>query len=141
MSSPDEDDVFMKLAEEDGKILELENVHEDEDYEKTLEITERRFSLFREYAAQSTDPVVTEIILTQAQLNKLEMGLLNARHELQTDIAKLTSRIDESRIETNFSVSNLYFWKYSAQKKLTFLKSVKHTQKQLRSKQIKSHYK
>jgi hypothetical protein len=95
MSSPDEDDVFMKLAEEDGKILELENVHEDEDYEKTLEIMERRFSLFREYAAQSTDPVVTEIILTQAQLNKLEMGLLNARHELQTDIAKLTSRIDD----------------------------------------------
>jgi len=96
MSSPDEDDVFMKLVEEDGKILEeLENVHEDEDYEKTLEIMERRFSLFREYAAQSTDPVVTEIILTQAQLNKLEMGLLNARHELQTDIAKLTSRIDD----------------------------------------------
>ena len=96
MSSPDEDDVFMKLAEEDGKILqELENVHEDEDYEKTLEIMERRFSLFREYAAQSTDPAVTEIILTQAQLNKLEMGLLNARHELQTDIAKLTSRIDD----------------------------------------------
>jgi len=54
MSSPDEDDVFMKLAEEDGKILEeLENVHEDEDYEKTLEIMERRFSLFREYAAQA----------------------------------------------------------------------------------------
>lgn len=73
MSSPDKDDVFMKLAEEDGKILEeLENVPEDEDYEKTLEIMERRFSLFREYAAQSTDPVVTEIILTQAQLNKLE---------------------------------------------------------------------
>lgn len=96
MSSPDEDDVFMKLAEEDGKILEeLENVHEDEDYEKTLEIMERRFSLFREYAAQSTDPVVTEIILTQAQLNKLEMGLLTARHELQTAIAKLTSRIDD----------------------------------------------
>ncbi|MDW0266847.1 MAG: hypothetical protein QN835_06220 [Nitrososphaeraceae archaeon] len=93
MSSPEKDDVFMKLAEDDGKILELENVHED--YEKTLEIMERRFSLFREYAAQSTDPVVTEIILTQAQLNKLEMGLLNARHELQTDIAKLTSRIDE----------------------------------------------
>ncbi|MDW0236224.1 MAG: hypothetical protein QOA08_07610 [Nitrososphaeraceae archaeon] len=94
MSSPEKDDVvFMKLAEDDGKILELENVHED--YEKTLEIMERRFSLFREYAAQSTDPVVTEIILTQAQLNKLEMGLLNARHELQTDIAKLTSHIDE----------------------------------------------
>lgn len=52
-------------------------------------------SLFREYAAQSTDPVVTEIILTQAQLNKLEMGLLNARHEHQTDIAKLTGRIDD----------------------------------------------
>ena len=96
MSSPDEDEVFMKLAEKDGKILEeLENVHEDEDYEKTLEIMERRFSLFREYAAQSTDPIVTGIILTQAQLNKLEMGLLNARHELQTDIAKLTSRIDD----------------------------------------------
>ena len=96
MSSPDEDEVFMKLAEKDGKILEeLENVHEDEDYEKTLEIMERRFSLFREYAAQSTDPIVTGIILTQAQLNKLEMGLLNARHELQTDIAKLISHIDE----------------------------------------------
>lgn len=46
MSSPEKDDVFMKLAGEDGKILEeLENVHED--YEKTLEIMERRFLLFR----------------------------------------------------------------------------------------------
>ena len=46
MSSPEKDDVvFMKLAEDDGKILEeLENVHED--YEKTLEIMERDFHLF-----------------------------------------------------------------------------------------------
>ena len=44
MSSPDEDedeDVFIKLQEEDVKILEqLENVHED--YAKTLEIMQRR---------------------------------------------------------------------------------------------------
>jgi len=49
MSSPeededeDEDDVFIKLHEEDNKILEeLQNVHED--YEKTVEIMQRRRS-------------------------------------------------------------------------------------------------
>jgi hypothetical protein len=97
MSSPHEEedeDVLMRLAEEDDKILEeLENVHED--YEKTLEIMQRRSSLFSKSAKQSLDPIVTEIILTRAEMIKLEMGLLNARHELQTDIAKLTSRIDD----------------------------------------------
>jgi hypothetical protein len=83
----------MRLAEEDIKISqELENVHED--YGKTLEILQRRFSLFDKYQQQSLDPIVTEIILTQKQLIRLEMGLLNTRHELQTDIANLTSRID-----------------------------------------------
>ena len=93
MSSPDED-VFMKLHEEDVKILEeLENVHED--YEKTLEIMQRRSALYRKYYTQNIDPAVMEIILTQDQIIKLQMGLVIAIHELQTDIAKLTSRIDD----------------------------------------------
>jgi len=36
-----------------------------------------------------------EIILTQEHITKLERGILDARHDLQTDIAKLTSRIDD----------------------------------------------
>ena len=41
MSSPDEvDDIFIKLAEEDAKILEeLENAHED--FHKIIEIMQR----------------------------------------------------------------------------------------------------
>ena len=97
MSSPHEEedeDVLMRLAEEDKKILEeLQNVHED--YEKTIMIMLRRIALYHKYYTQCLDPVVMEIILTQEQLIKLEMGLLDARHDLQTDIAKLTSRIDD----------------------------------------------
>jgi hypothetical protein len=98
MSSPDkdeeEDDVFMKLAEEDVKISEeLPNVHGD--YHKTIEIMQRRVALYRKYYTQCVDPVVMEIILTKEDIIKLEMGILDARHDLQTDIAKLTSRIDD----------------------------------------------
>jgi hypothetical protein len=100
MSSPeededeDEDDVFIKLHEEYNKILEeLQNVHED--YEKTVEIMQRRTELYRKYYTHCLDPIVMEIILTQEHIIKLEMGILDARHDLQTDIAKLTSRIDD----------------------------------------------
>ncbi len=58
-------------------------------------IMQRRIALYRKYYTQCLDPVVMEIILTQETLIKLEMGLLDARHDLQTDIAKLTSRIDD----------------------------------------------
>jgi hypothetical protein len=101
MSSPDEeDDIFIKLAEEDAKILEeLENVHED--YPKIIEIMQRRIALHRKYYTQSLDPVIMEIIMSREHLIRLEMGFLNATHDLQTDIAKLTSRIDDLESKRN----------------------------------------
>jgi len=93
MSSPD-DDVFIKLAEDDVKLLkELENVNED--YEKTIEILQRRRLLYRKYYTQPLDPIETEIILTQDKLIQILIELVITRHELQTDIAKLTSRLDD----------------------------------------------
>ncbi|HMG39025.1 MAG TPA: hypothetical protein VK566_07565 [Nitrososphaeraceae archaeon] len=93
MSSPD-DDVFIKLAEDDVKLLkELENVNED--YEKTIEILQRRRLLYRKYYTQPLDPIETEIILTQDKLIQILIELAITRHELQTDIAKLTSRLDD----------------------------------------------
>jgi hypothetical protein len=93
MSSPD-DDVFIKLAEDDVKLLkELENVNED--YEKTIEILQRRRLLYRKYYTQRLDPIETEIILTQDKLIQILIELAITRHELQTDIAKLTSRLDD----------------------------------------------
>ncbi len=101
MSSPDEeDDIFIKLAEEDAKILEeLENVHED--YPKIIEIMQRRIALYRKYYTQSLDPVIMEIIMSREHLIRLEMGFLNATHDLQTDIAKLISRIDDLESKQN----------------------------------------
>ena len=93
MSSPD-DDVFIKLEEDDVKLLkELENVNED--YEKTIEILQRRRLLYRKYYTQPLDPIETEIILTQDKLIQILIELAITRHELQTDIAKLTSRLDD----------------------------------------------
>ena len=74
---------------------------------------QRRIALHRKYYTQSLDPVIMEIIMSREHLIRLEMGFLNATHDLQTDIAKLTSRIDDLRIETKL-VSNLYFYKVSS---------------------------
>ena len=94
-----EDDIFIKLAEEDGKILEeLESVHED--YHKIIEIMQRRITLHRKYYTQFLDPVIMEI-MSREHLIRLEMGFLNATHDLQTDIAKLTSRIDDLESKRN----------------------------------------
>jgi len=97
MNSPneneDEDDVFIKLREEDVKIAqELENVHEDE---KIVQILQKRVDLYRKYYTRERDPIVMEIMITQEEIIKLQMGLVNERHRLQTDIAKLTTRIDD----------------------------------------------
>ena len=94
MTSPDENDIFMKLAEEDQKILEeSENINED--YEKSIEILQRRRLLYQKYYTQPLDPIETEIIMTKDEIIKVQILLAITRHELQTDIAKLTSRLDD----------------------------------------------
>ncbi len=101
MSSP-ELELFKRLAIEDGLILkELDNAHGD--FQKTLDAYARRASHYRKFARESKDPIVVQIILNSHEDVIQQIGLITARHELQTDIAKLTSRIDdlESKLSSN----------------------------------------
>jgi hypothetical protein len=87
-------DLFRRLELEDNEILkELDSVHGDN--EKTLEIYAKRASLYQRFATETTDPIIQQIILIRHDIVLLFSALTNTRHELQTDIARLTSRMDE----------------------------------------------
>ena len=106
MSSP-EVDLFRRLESEDRPIMqEMASVG---DYQKSMEIYQKRISLYRKFVTQTTNLFIQQILLSRMENILLQAGIAETRHDLQTDIAKLTSRIDRSRIETNFSVSNVYF--------------------------------
>jgi len=94
----EDDDVFMKLAEDDVKLTE-ELVTVTDNYEKTMDVLQRRRILYRKYYTLPLEPIETEMILTQDRLIQMEMALATTRHELQTDVAKLISRIDDLESE------------------------------------------
>jgi hypothetical protein len=84
---------FTKLAKEDVEISkDLPLVLGDN--QKTLEVYAKRTALYRKYAGESKNPLVARIIFNQHENILLQAGLISTTHQLQTDIAKLTTRID-----------------------------------------------
>ena len=93
MSSPPEVELFRRLESEDMPILqELNSVG---DYQKSMEIYQKRISLYRRFIKESTNLFIQQILLSRLENIFLQAGIVETRHELQTDIAKLTSRIDD----------------------------------------------
>ena len=92
MSSP-EVDLFRRLESEDMPILqELNSVG---DYQKSMEIYQKRISLYRRFIKETNNLFIQQILLSRLENIYLQAGIVETRHELQTDIAKLTSRIDD----------------------------------------------
>ncbi len=92
MSSP-EVDLFRRLESEDSPIIqEMASVLGDD--QKSMEIYQKRLSLYRKFVTKSTNLFVQQIILSRMENILLQTGFTQIRHDLKTDIVKLTSRID-----------------------------------------------
>ena len=93
MSSP-EVDLFRRIESEDRPIMQ-EMISAQGDYQKSMEIYQKRLSLYRKFVMESTNLFVQQIIFNRIENILLQASLTQIRHDLQTDIAKLTSRIDD----------------------------------------------
>ena len=99
MSSP-EVDFFRRLESEDNKIMqELPTVQGD--HQKTLENYQKRISLYRKFIGETSNLFIQQLLLNRLENILLQAGMEHIRHELQTDMAKLTSRIDDLESKRN----------------------------------------
>lgn len=86
-------DVFDELSIADNKLLKgLDNANED--HKKILDIFARRVTLYKECADKAHDPIIKAIIDAKKSVIMSDMGLLSTQYAIQSDIAKITSRID-----------------------------------------------
>lgn len=86
-------DVFDELSIADNKLLKgLDNANED--HRKILDIFARRVTLYKECADKADDPIIKAIIDAKKSVIMSDMGLLSTQYAIQSDIAKITSRID-----------------------------------------------
>jgi hypothetical protein len=91
-------DVFEELFIADNKILkELDNA----DHAKTLDVFAKRITMYKECADKQDNPLVKAIIDAKKSVIMSDMGLLATQYDIQSDIAKIISRIDA--LEQKFS--------------------------------------
>ena len=84
-------DVFEELFIPDNKLLkELDNA----DHAKILDVFARRITLYKQCADKQNDPMVKAIIDAKKSVIMSDMGLLATQYDIQSDIAKIISRID-----------------------------------------------
>ncbi len=84
--------VFEELLIADNKLLkELENLG---DHNKILDNFAKRVTLYKECADKQDDPIIKAIIEAKKSVIMSDMGLLATQYEIQSDIAKIISRID-----------------------------------------------
>ena len=84
--------VFEELLIADNKLLkELENTG---DHNKILDNFAKRVTLYKECADKQDDPIIKAIIEAKKSVIMSDMGLLATQYEIQSDIAKIISRID-----------------------------------------------
>jgi hypothetical protein len=93
-------DVFEQLLIADNKLVkELDNA--DHDHQKILDIFAKRVNLYKEYFEKQHDPIMKAIIDAKKSVIMSDMGLLSAQYDIQSDIAKIISRLDA--LEGNIS--------------------------------------
>jgi uncharacterized protein YicC (UPF0701 family) len=84
-------DVFEELFIADNKLLkELDNA----DRAKILDVFARRITLYKQCADKQNDPMVKAIIDAKKSVIMSDMGLLATQYDIQSEIAKIISRID-----------------------------------------------
>ncbi|HEU4467619.1 MAG TPA: hypothetical protein VFR61_01115 [Nitrososphaeraceae archaeon] len=95
-------DVFEELLTADNKILkELDSAGKD--HQKILDTFAKRVTLYKECADKQDDPIIKAIIDAKKSVIMSVMGLLSTQYDIQSDIAKVISRIDalEGKISRN----------------------------------------
>jgi hypothetical protein len=86
-------DVFEELLIADNKILkELDNAGQD--HRKILDIFAKRVTLYKECADKQDVSIVKAIIDAKKSVIMSDMGLLSTQYDIQSDIAKIISRLD-----------------------------------------------
>jgi hypothetical protein len=87
-------DVFEELLIADNKILKsLDNAKQN--HKKILDVFARRVTLYKECADRQDDPIIRAIIDAKKSVIMSDMGLLSTQYDIQSDIMKIISRIDE----------------------------------------------
>jgi hypothetical protein len=93
--------VFEELLIADNKMLkELDSAGKD--HHEILDNFAKRVTLYKECAGKQGDPIKA-IIDAKKSVIMSDMGLLSTQYDIQSDIAKVTSRIDalEGKISRN----------------------------------------
>jgi hypothetical protein len=86
-------DVFEELLIADNKLLrKLETAGQS--HHKILDNFAERITLYRECADKQDDPLIKAIIDAKKSVIMSDMGLLATQYDIQSDIAKIISRID-----------------------------------------------
>lgn len=87
-------DVFEELLIADNKILKsLDNAKQN--HKKILDVFARRVTLYKKCADKQDDPIIRAIIDAKKSVIMSDMGLLSTQYDIQSDIMKIISRIDE----------------------------------------------
>ena len=84
--------IFEELLIADNKLLkELEYPG---GYNKILDNFAKRVTLYKDWADKEHDPIIKGIIEAKKSVIMSDMGLLATQYEIQSDIAKIISRLD-----------------------------------------------
>jgi hypothetical protein len=95
-------DVFEELLIADNKILK-ELISAGKDHHKILDNFAKPVTLYKECADKQDEPIIKAITDAKKSVIMSDMGLLSTQYDIQSDIAKVTSRIDalERKISRN----------------------------------------
>jgi hypothetical protein len=84
--------VFERLLIEDNTILKgLDNA--EKNHKNVLDIFARRVSLYKDWFDKEHDPIIKAIIDAKKSVIMSDMGLLSSQYDIQSEIAKIISRI------------------------------------------------
>jgi hypothetical protein len=85
--------IFDELNTEDNKLLKRLGDAEGKRQE-VLCVYAERVGLYKTFADKTDDPIEKNIIEAKMMIIMSDMGLLSSQYEIQSEIAKLKSRLD-----------------------------------------------
>ena len=84
--------IFDILDTEDNKILKL--LQSAKDHKAILDLFARRVALYNKCAEQAEDRLERGIIEAKKMVIIVEVGLMSAQYDMQTELKKINARLD-----------------------------------------------